>query len=1161
MAQSIFCEIDGYPCVDAKKALEEFNRIGKDPSIFQDKANTYKCPSGHEVGRCYLLLLKKDLDKLDLEAKHSVEFGQFEEAEPSSNVIRSLTFVKAVNLTPSRPDDEDSLYLVELGDRRLLLDNIPLDLQVNVKGPSGSYYDTEKSWQDLVDLIWNRLNIPGSSLLPVIPTSVPNNIIFSGESAWMALRAILDKLYYIVVYNPISDKFSIINYTVDDPIIQGYLTIYGSREIDSADPVESLIAHLPQKTRVYYSIINEAYGTENTVIPDDTNWINVHNSYTFVDVPLNILGEPGTFHYVWDDMLAVYNTTEGRVVNLEDLVNRANEISRDFKGQDQVSGKRFLKEYHGILPFYPCNIIKQVTYSVDSRGARTEILRTRGETANSPKGCCDTVDTLNKIDIGQKTTPLYHPQIQLIQITAGTADFNGVYNAECDVLDDNLEVLYTTNCYAFKLDCDFVDLEEGSYYWGKVNGMYLDLPLFIILDKGESFNKSLDLYLYDYYFKNNTAGDSYTDSVVKMLKLLETFNAYAKYGYDDNYQYNYRLLYQELYDQNAVWVELYRNLQRQVSDINKALDNIQTTVGKTDCCNDLRKNLIQYRDITSNIIQTIQKRLNVNVNLYKRLGIISIGVNTTTIGETELTRTGFKEVGTIEAGNISNPMLEAGGPPFVVQQTFVKDPILAVLEQGTTGITIEFGKLPTIQDSGIFVPVITIGSPIVPVINNNTVTITVPTLNIISTIIYQIVQNNPNLQELIGIPSLNGYLTIGPFANDDSYVMKFGEALTIDPTGGVLRNDIDINSLSLIAVLVQNPVFGEVLLNADGSFRYKPLSIPSSGFDKFTYKAYNGFNYSNNATVTIFINDTTPLANEDFYLVKKNSVNNLSSVLDNDGDPNGFSLTAVLNTNPAKGVLQYFNDNGTFGYAPNLDYVGLDSFTYHCRNTVGINSAITTVNIMVIDPAQLPTNSLLSSIVNNVNTSALNVSNIVNNYIKQLQEDIIAISNISNPTTSTLEYLTYIKNLKDLLSSISITPTTIPTTTNSVVGYISTILSSTIVPIGIVLPVNNMFMQGYVYSTTIPENNLTATIVSNNPNFVPYGYVYSSQTANYGDAVISDTNAVPTYLYTESQGDDFIARIVKFSPAFIPPTKDTTIEYVYSEPVDNVKSYVYYERQ
>ena len=68
-------------------------------------------------------------------------------------------------------------------------------------------------------------------------------------------------------------------------------------------------------------------------------------------------------------------------------------------------------------------------------------------------------------------------------------------------------------------------------------------------------------------------------------------------------------------------------------------------------------------------------------------------------------------------------------------------------------------------------------------------------------------------------------------------------------------------------------------------------------------------------------------------------------VLDNDADPDGASLTAVLDAGPAHGTLDLRPD-GSFTYSPAANWNGVDAFTYHANNGM-YNSDPATVTIAV----------------------------------------------------------------------------------------------------------------------------------------------------------------------------------------------------------------------
>lgn len=90
-----------------------------------------------------------------------------------------------------------------------------------------------------------------------------------------------------------------------------------------------------------------------------------------------------------------------------------------------------------------------------------------------------------------------------------------------------------------------------------------------------------------------------------------------------------------------------------------------------------------------------------------------------------------------------------------------------------------------------------------------------------------------------------------PVAVNDAYTVAEGGTLTRSAPG-VLGNDSDPESASLSASKVTDPANGTLTLNNNGSFTYVHNgSEPAS--DAFTYRAFDGTNYSNNATVNITI--------------------------------------------------------------------------------------------------------------------------------------------------------------------------------------------------------------------------------------------------------------------------------------------------------------------
>lgn len=193
-----------------------------------------------------------------------------------------------------------------------------------------------------------------------------------------------------------------------------------------------------------------------------------------------------------------------------------------------------------------------------------------------------------------------------------------------------------------------------------------------------------------------------------------------------------------------------------------------------------------------------------------------------------------------------------------------------------------------------------------------------------------------------------------PAATNDSYSTNEDTALVV-PAGGVLSNDTDADSDPLTAAVVTNPSHGTLTLNADGSFTYTPVAN-YNGSDSFTYRANDGSDNSNVATVTITVNavNDLPVANNDSYGTNQDTPLNISAagVLSNDTDVDGNSLTATNAGTPSHGTLT-LNADGSFLYTPDAGYVGGDSFTYTANDGTG-DSVAATVSITVSDTNDVP---------------------------------------------------------------------------------------------------------------------------------------------------------------------------------------------------------------
>jgi hypothetical protein len=101
---------------------------------------------------------------------------------------------------------------------------------------------------------------------------------------------------------------------------------------------------------------------------------------------------------------------------------------------------------------------------------------------------------------------------------------------------------------------------------------------------------------------------------------------------------------------------------------------------------------------------------------------------------------------------------------------------------------------------------------------------------------------------------------------------------------------------------------------------------------------------------TVLANDD-PTAVDDAYEVTKNSSTNELTVLLNDSDPEGDSLTIIAVTSPAHGSVSISGE--TLSYTPNPGYFGADVFQYTIKDGYG-GQASATVNINVLGSNDAP---------------------------------------------------------------------------------------------------------------------------------------------------------------------------------------------------------------
>ena len=203
-------------------------------------------------------------------------------------------------------------------------------------------------------------------------------------------------------------------------------------------------------------------------------------------------------------------------------------------------------------------------------------------------------------------------------------------------------------------------------------------------------------------------------------------------------------------------------------------------------------------------------------------------------------------------------------------------------------------------------------------------------------------------------------------------------ATTDEDTGltaiNVLDNDTDVEDHTLTVIDVDmTGTQGLIIDNGDGTFDYDPngqfefLNDGETETDSFTYTIDDGFGGTDTATVTVTIEGSTdngiPVAGNDGgvgFTTDESTSFTTASVLDNDSDPDGDTLTIVdVDTTGTQGLV-IDNGDGTFDYDPNGQFEVLndgetatDEFTYTIDDGNG-GTDIGTVTITIEGESEAP---------------------------------------------------------------------------------------------------------------------------------------------------------------------------------------------------------------
>lgn len=317
---SVRITLDGRPCVIANR--RQYGKLSR-------WANSYWCPLGPAPGRAWALVLRGDLQQIaSAGVFHTLVFeSQSRGKRPTTTTFSNLLLVKSQRLAAGCASSEQTVYLAELADRRLLVERFSdtgkLNFNLRAVAHAEDYLSgtAGHTWSSVVATIWNTMSdvlgdFPG---LPYAPHGVPENLRLDGSNAWQALHMVLDKLSCTTAYDPHLSSFRIVRLNQEStPASTSKLA-----KLYDAAPIHHGAAELPETIRVYFHNHFQSEGQQRDT-EQESNWAT-EQAFGFVDVATGAAdAQPGTVVGLWDDLPRVLDE-DNQHANSADITARANE--------------------------------------------------------------------------------------------------------------------------------------------------------------------------------------------------------------------------------------------------------------------------------------------------------------------------------------------------------------------------------------------------------------------------------------------------------------------------------------------------------------------------------------------------------------------------------------------------------------------------------------------------------------------------------------------------------------------------------------------------------------------------------------------------------------------------------------------------------------------
>lgn len=458
------------------------------PATFA-RANSVLMTLGPQYGRGWLLMLRRDLDRLDKEALHSLTV-----TDPNgkgSMTVDGWLMLFSRRLFPGKDNDPDSLHLLEIADGRWRAGGNPglyahaVNKQFNIHGPDcglpdtdEDYYDdtlnasTRWTWAGMVNYLWTQLAkqlgpYPG---LPTSPHHYPEGWSFAGVSCYAALTEVLDRLCYALAPNA-DGGFRIVRIGDPDQATAKILQHAESdnRKLDDTESREGIRGRMPEGADIYFHVRYKNYGEEETTTRATGvggQWQGKPAHVVSVDNPYGG-GEENVRQPIWDDMPAVYSSLTANITAASStlVTARAAERAADYF-RALKNCPRSHKIFSGIVDVLPGSTIKGVAWrqviAPDAEGGTvTEIvqhparrLRISEDARFTPERDSGSSTSVRAPDF-RPTWPVYPPVEQVLFLHKHPGD---------DIVKPDTRGRY--NCKVGQFDSSSLTWIEREKCWG-----------------------------------------------------------------------------------------------------------------------------------------------------------------------------------------------------------------------------------------------------------------------------------------------------------------------------------------------------------------------------------------------------------------------------------------------------------------------------------------------------------------------------------------------------------------------------------------------------------------------------------------------------------------------------------------------------------------------